>query len=346
MEWLISSTEFKRRDRSYFNFNPNQVFEVLVIKVEGKENVRHKPIVIAIPWLGAHTTTTGQSGFSIQGNQFSIRVWRLDKKRKLFGLARSSIGELTEANQCRPSRKAPYRPTLLLAMHRRPETQQGGAGSEKRKALCLAYDPDNFRAFCKGLCQHRTLASIIARRSTAVFSCRSVTWDDPDDFGHSTGTSLFPAPIAGRRIPICLLSMLSDHVIRLKQKADEGFEAVYHCKSDAESLKTDDDIVLSTTCFTDVPITFAVIYGCTDRVMQDTTTWLERCEGSALHPLVLPMIFAEHERKRLFNAVDDKSMTTNPRSSRKGFWSWRRESKRITVKKWSSLQRKTKEGSQ
>lgn len=49
------------------------------------------------------------------------------------------------------------------------------------------------------------------------------------------------------------------------------------------------------------------MYGCTDKVMGDTKLWLERCGGSALHPLVLPMVFAEHERKRLFNAIDEKS---------------------------------------
>lgn len=64
---------------------------------------------------------------------------------------------------------------------------------------------------------------------------------------------------------------------------------------------------MSSTSFTDTPITFGVMYGCTDKVMQDTKLWLERCEGLALHPLVLPMVFAEHERKRLFNAIDDKS---------------------------------------
>lgn len=65
--------------------------------------------------------------------------------------------------------------------------------------------------------------------------------------------------------------------------------------------------MLSTTCFTDTPVTVAVMYGCTDKVMEDTKVWLKRCEGSAFHPLILPMIFAEHERKRLFNAIDDKS---------------------------------------
>lgn len=41
--------------------------------------------------------------------------------------------------------------------------------------------------------------------------------------------------------------------------------------------------------------------------MEDTELWLERCKNFAFHPLVLPMIFVEHERKRLFNAIDDRS---------------------------------------
>lgn len=49
------------------------------------------------------------------------------------------------------------------------------------------------------------------------------------------------------------------------------------------------------------------MYGCTDRIMEDTELWLKRCKTSVFHPLVLPMIFAEHERKRLFNAMDQKS---------------------------------------
>lgn len=82
---------------------------------------------------------------------------------------------------------------------------------------------------------------------------------------------------------------------------------MYHWKSDTASLSGNDDIVLSTTSFTDVPITFAAMYGCTEKVLEDTELWLKRCQGSAFHPLVLPMIFAEHERKRLLNAVDERS---------------------------------------
>lgn len=49
------------------------------------------------------------------------------------------------------------------------------------------------------------------------------------------------------------------------------------------------------------------MYGCTDNIIEDTKLWLKRCKASVFHPLVLPMIFAEHERKRFFNAIDQKS---------------------------------------
>lgn len=41
MEWLISTTEFKRRDRSCFDFHPSQPFKALAIKIECNENVCH-----------------------------------------------------------------------------------------------------------------------------------------------------------------------------------------------------------------------------------------------------------------------------------------------------------------
>lgn len=101
--------------------------------------------------------------------------------------------------------------------------------------------------------------------------------------------------------------MLYKCATRLAKIIDEYYQTVYHCKSDTESLRGDDDIILSTTSFTNKPITFAVMYGCTDAIMKDTETWLKRCQASVFHPLVLPMIFAEHERKRFFNAIDQKS---------------------------------------
>lgn len=77
-------------------------------------------------------------------------------------------------------------------MHRRLEGQETSDGLGE--STSLAYSEDDFRGFCKDLRQHRTLSLILARKSTAVFSCRSVIWEDPDDFGHSTGMLFIPGP--------------------------------------------------------------------------------------------------------------------------------------------------------
>lgn len=53
-------------------------------------------------------------------------------------------------------------------------------------------------------------------------------------------------------------------------------------------------------------MTFAIIYGCTPQNRKLATTYLKQMKGldQALHPLLLPMLFAEIERKRLFNLLE------------------------------------------
>lgn len=77
-------------------------------------------------------------------------------------------------------------------MHRRLDDDP--ANHEFMKSTSLAYGEEQFGHLCKELYQHRTLGSIIARKSTAVFSCKPVTWDGQDDFGHSMGMPLPPSP--------------------------------------------------------------------------------------------------------------------------------------------------------
>ncbi|KAI0009020.1 hypothetical protein F4779DRAFT_405981 [Xylariaceae sp. FL0662B] len=67
-----------------------------------------------------------------------------------------------------------------------------------------------------------------------------------------------------------------------------------------------DDIVMSVTCFTDKPTTYAVMYGCTKDTMDQAGDWLMIYKKSAFHPLMLPMIFVELERKRLLNLLEKK----------------------------------------
>lgn len=47
------------------------------------------------------------------------------------------------------------------------------------------------------------------------------------------------------------------------------------------------------------------MYGCTEGDMDTVDDWLACNEVSAFHPLVLPMIFAELERKRLLRAFEN-----------------------------------------
>lgn len=61
---------------------------------------------------------------------------------------------------------------------------------------------------------------------------------------------------------------------------------------------------MSTTCFVNKPWTFSTIYGCTTGTVKRTTASLKQFKRSAFHPLMLPMVFMEHERRRLLNTLD------------------------------------------
>ncbi|KAF3766481.1 hypothetical protein M406DRAFT_356355 [Cryphonectria parasitica EP155] len=175
----------------------------------------------------------------------------------------SQDGYVAWAQQIGPSLRMEHRPTFCLVMHQRLRGPH-----DTLKATALPYDDQTFTKVCTELCQHRSLAGVIARDSTAVLNIRHVNWD----FGASSCPSV-----------------------------------VYHCKSDTESLPRDEDIVLSATCFTNKPVILAVAYGCTDDVLEDIEAWLERIKTSVFHRLVLPMLFAELERKRLLDAMEYKS---------------------------------------
>ena len=65
-------------------------------------------------------------------------------------------------------------------------------------------------------------------------------------------------------------------------------------------------MALSVTSFIDVPLTFAIMYGCTKNIRGNVTSFLEQIRETdqAWHPLLLPVLFAELERKRLLNLLD------------------------------------------
>lgn len=49
------------------------------------------------------------------------------------------------------------------------------------------------------------------------------------------------------------------------------------------------------------------MYGCTEYHIEHTVFCLKKCKHSVFHPLLLPIIFAELERKRLLNAMDERA---------------------------------------
>ncbi|KAH8647909.1 hypothetical protein BX600DRAFT_530946 [Xylariales sp. PMI_506] len=83
---------------------------------------------------------------------------------------------------------------------------------------------------------------------------------------------------------------------------------IFNCRSDTESPTKDEDIVLSVTYFEKPQITFAVIYGCTKTTRQFASGYLAkiRASGQLSHSLLFPVLFAELERKRLFNLLERK----------------------------------------
>ncbi|KAI0419023.1 hypothetical protein F5X98DRAFT_385230 [Xylaria grammica] len=152
-------------------------------------------------------------------------------------------------------------PTVVLVMHQRLD-----AGDVK--ATSLPYGEETFKAAHQQLFQHRSVAHAIRRKSTAIFTCRTVApW---------------------------------------KSRPEWGPAVVYNCKSDTESLSACDDMVLSLTHFPQKPMIFAVFYGCTQGAREYIDGWFTWSQASAFNPLHLPMLYSELERRRLVDKLDAK----------------------------------------
>ncbi|KAK9780387.1 hypothetical protein SCAR479_02502 [Seiridium cardinale] len=117
----------------------------------------------------------------------------------------------------------------------------------------------------KKLFQHRSLALAMPRTSTAIFNSRRADWD-----------------FRGVKEP----------------------SIVYNCRSDTEKLLPVDDILLSTTYLIGKPWTFSIMYGCPLEFTDDIIGQFKRFKRFVFHPLIVPMIFVEYERKRFIKALN------------------------------------------
>ena len=86
---------------------------------------------------------------------------------------------------------------------------------------------------------------------------------------------------------------------------------MYSCKSDTISPADDDDIAMSVTCFPEKQVNIAVMYGGTDDVIDYAEIFLGRFKSAksqtAFHPMILPMVYVELERKRLLSLLEEKT---------------------------------------
>lgn len=154
----------------------------------------------------------------------------------------------------------------------------------------LPYGEKTFQRACKKLFQHRTVTHTLPRVSTTIFNSRLVNWG-PQTPGQSIGTFTKNKDIDNiyqQRLKFCAI------------------QSVYNCISDTASLTGCGNIILSTTCFTTIPVTYGVFYGCDKVIMRLIKSWLKMCGDSCFHPLILPMVFIELERKRLLDAGENK----------------------------------------
>ncbi|KAK1676305.1 hypothetical protein BDP55DRAFT_662258 [Colletotrichum godetiae] len=140
--------------------------------------------------------------------------------------------------------------------------------TDPRGARSLPYEESTFKKVAQKLYQHRSLSLLFKRASTALVTHKPVAWE-------------------GGLTPLA--------------------STVYNCKSDTENppvLNSPNDVALSVTSFPTRGTAYAVMYGCTQPVLDLTVKCLKNTGGQALHPLIMPVIFAELERKRLLDLLD------------------------------------------
>ncbi|KAK0379667.1 hypothetical protein CLIM01_02994 [Colletotrichum limetticola] len=140
--------------------------------------------------------------------------------------------------------------------------------------MSVPYELGTLRRVLERLCQHPSLTFLHNNITTTMFNIRPVTLNSGDS---------------------------------------EESAIVYNCKSHTASQATPDDMVLSVTHLPSRRMTYAMMYGCTPLVIRLVSGWVKMSKGQAFHPLFMPLLFAELERKRLLNIMYHEEATS---------WQW------------------------
>lgn len=158
------------------------------------------------------------------------------------------------------------------------------SADEPSPAANLPFSRKTFEKITEKLRVHRTISRTVTRE-TAYFSVARVV--EPSQCDPSTGTYAFP-------------SASSYHITQVFSLRKP---IVLTCRM---SSLWPDDLALSVTFFPESNSTLAIVYGCNERQLKQFLGRLAMASPAARsHPLLLPGIFAELERKRLSERVED-----------------------------------------
>ncbi|SPN96564.1 uncharacterized protein DNG_00087 [Cephalotrichum gorgonifer] len=216
----------------------------------------------------------GQFNFSAD-LRFSIRTFHIQrpqtdgsKPEKSFKAKEEYVAWLEQVVPSPTDRS----PSLVLVVHPRITSGTEPAAQANPGVTSLRQTKDTFRKAAAHLFQHRSICDVICRVSTAVFTTHEVIW----------GTD----------------------------NQEHGPSIVYNFMSDTESTENEDldDLIMSVTWFPLSRKAFGTIYGCQDEPGKQVRRFMRRIEDAqtALHPLLMPMIFFELERTRLLNCFEEK----------------------------------------
>jgi hypothetical protein len=143
----------------------------------------------------------------------------------------------------------------------------------------LPFSRDTYFRITNEFLVHNSICRVINRNTTAHCSRELDAW--------------------GERVPnligkiISLFCRLIFNLIRI---------LVYNCRSTAS---WPGDLALSATYLPNRKFTYGIMYGCTGNITNMVVKRLSNSDMKAFHPLTLPTIFADIERKRHFDIASD-----------------------------------------
>ncbi|KAF5649016.1 hypothetical protein F52700_836 [Fusarium sp. NRRL 52700] len=93
--------------------------------------------------------------------------------------------------------------------------------------------------------------------------------------------------------------------VKLEMARHEGHELLAHVYSARTSNAWDGDLAVSATYFLHCRLTFAVMFGCPLSVEAEILARLEAATYEICHPLLVPSMLVEIERRRHLPIIDD-----------------------------------------